>query len=98
SICEVGPLARSVEDVAILLDVLTGRGGQPAPLELDSSPPPVLVPRRHVEAAEMDPEISRAFEEALGVLRALGLPVDEVEIDGLADAAAADFLVLNAEA
>jgi aspartyl-tRNA(Asn)/glutamyl-tRNA(Gln) amidotransferase subunit A len=58
----------------------------------------VGVPRRFIDLAQSDPQISGAFAEALDVLRRLGVEVVDVEIEGLADAAAANFIVLNAEA
>jgi aspartyl-tRNA(Asn)/glutamyl-tRNA(Gln) amidotransferase subunit A len=99
TICEVGPIARSVEDAALMLGELTG--GRESYFEtLDQSPghARVGVPRRHIELAQSDPQISAAFADALHVLRQLGFEMVEVEIEGLADAAAADFVVLNAEA
>ena len=99
TICEVGPITRSVEDAALVLDALVG--GRESYIEsLQQSPghARVGVPRRHLELAQSDSQISAAFAEALHVLRHLGIEVVEVEIEGLADAAAADFVVLNAEA
>jgi aspartyl-tRNA(Asn)/glutamyl-tRNA(Gln) amidotransferase subunit A len=99
TICEVGPITRSVEDAALILGGLVG-GRQSYVESLHQPPGParVGVPRSHVELAQSDPQISAAFAEALGVLRQLGMEIVDVEIEGLADAAAADFIVLNAEA
>jgi aspartyl-tRNA(Asn)/glutamyl-tRNA(Gln) amidotransferase subunit A len=102
SIGEVGPIARSVEDVVILLEALTG--GEGAYIRDFAVPrgrgarPRIAVPRRQIEAAAPHGEIAAAFEEALQVLGDLGMDLVEVEVEGLADAAAADFIVLNAEA
>ena len=99
TICEVGPIARTVEDVALLLGAMCG-----APRTyLESLQHPlgrarVGIPRRFIDEARPDPEISAAFAGALQALGQLGLEIVEVEIEGLADAAAADFLVLNADA
>jgi aspartyl-tRNA(Asn)/glutamyl-tRNA(Gln) amidotransferase subunit A len=99
SICEVGPIARTVEDCALLLSAMCGErmqytdGFQTAPRRAR-----VGVPRRFIDQVESDPQISVAFEAALNALRDLGMEIVEIEIDGLADAAAANFLVLNAEA
>jgi aspartyl-tRNA(Asn)/glutamyl-tRNA(Gln) amidotransferase subunit A len=97
TICEVGPLARSVEDASLLLDALTGGSYAPG-LRQPTGHARVGVPRSHVELAHPDAQISAAFAEALDVMRQLGIEIVDVEIAGLADAAAADFIVLNAEA
>jgi aspartyl-tRNA(Asn)/glutamyl-tRNA(Gln) amidotransferase subunit A len=99
TICEVGPIARSVEDAALMLGELTdGRESYLENLERSPGHARVGVPRRHIDLAQSDPQISAAFADALDVLRQLGFEIVEVEIEGLADAAAADFVVLNAEA
>ena len=98
TICEVGPITRCVEDAALLLGGLVG-GDQSyvKSLHEPSGPARVGVPRTHIGLAQSDPEITAAFEAALDVLRRLGMEVVDVEIEGLAHAAAADFIVLNAE-
>ena len=98
SICEVGPIARNVEDIALLLEAMTGMPGY-----LDRVREPVRgarvgVPRRYIDEARPEPEVAAAFAEALRGLAQLGMEVVEVDIQALADAAAADFLVLNVEA
>src|SRR5260370_37148609 len=97
TICDVGPLTRSVEDASVVLDALTG-GSYTQTLRGSVGHARVGVPRSHVELAHPDPEISSAFTDALDVIRQLGMEIVEVDIAGLADAAAANFIVLNAEA
>jgi len=99
TICEVGPITRSVEDAALMLGALAG--GRESYLEsLRKSPGRVRlgIPRGHIELAQSDAQISAAFAQALEVMQQLGVEIVDVEIEGLADAAAADFVVLNAEA
>lgn len=99
TICDVGPITRSVEDTALLLGALVGgRRTYVESLRRPLGRARVGVPIRHIDLAQPDPQISAAFAEALEVLRRLGMEIVEVEIEGLADAASADFLVLNAEA
>jgi aspartyl-tRNA(Asn)/glutamyl-tRNA(Gln) amidotransferase subunit A len=98
SICEVGPIARSVEDIAIVIDALTGSDAYTRALELDSSRPRLGVLHAYVDQARPDPEIAAAFGEALHALGDVGARISDVAVEGLAEAAAADFLVLNAEA
>jgi aspartyl-tRNA(Asn)/glutamyl-tRNA(Gln) amidotransferase subunit A len=99
SICEVGPIARTVEDVALLLGAMAGTPrAYVENLERPSRRARIGVPRRYIDQARPDPQIAAAFAEALQVLGQLGLEIVELDLEGLADAAAADFLVLNAEA
>lgn len=98
SICEVGPIARSVEDTAIVLDALT-KGGAAFRERLSELPDRLRIgiPSRDVEEARPEPEIFASWRKALDVLCGLGMEIVEIEAEGLADAAAADFVVLNAE-
>jgi aspartyl-tRNA(Asn)/glutamyl-tRNA(Gln) amidotransferase subunit A len=99
TIGEVGPITRTVEDAALMLGALTG--ARDTYVEGLLQPPRharVGVPRRHIELAQSDPQIASAFAEALDILRQLGMEIVDVEIESLADAAAADFIVLNSEA
>ncbi len=97
TICEVGPITRSVEDAALLLGALAG-GSYVENLRHPPERARIGVPSRHIDLAQPDPQIAAAFAEATQVLRRLGMEIVEVDIEGLADAAAADFIVLNAEA
>lgn len=99
TICELGPITRSVEDAALLLGALVG-GNTSYVDSLKRSPGRVRVGvlSRYIDLAQSDPQISAAFSEALRVMSDLGMEVLEVEIEGLAKAAAANFVVLNAEA
>jgi aspartyl-tRNA(Asn)/glutamyl-tRNA(Gln) amidotransferase subunit A len=99
TICEVGPITRSVEDAALVLAALVG--GRALYVDGVRRLPErgrVGIPRRHIELAHADPEIAAAFADATRVLRDLGMEIVEVDVEGLADAAAANFIVLNAEA
>ncbi len=99
SICEVGPIARTVGDVALLLEGMTGApGGYVERLGKPVRGTRVGVPRRYIDQAQPNPEVAAKFAQALRALAQLGMEIVEVEIEGLADAAAADFLVLNVEA
>jgi aspartyl-tRNA(Asn)/glutamyl-tRNA(Gln) amidotransferase subunit A len=99
TITEVGPIARTVEDCALLLSAMSaGRDPFVDGLQQSLGRARIGVPRRHIDQAQADPQICAAFEEALIVLRGLGFEIVELEVQGLADAAAADFLVLNSEA
>ena len=92
----VGPLARSVRDVGLLLDILTGFD----PLSPDSRQTPGRDPRSfapddvpslkgmtlgrlaNIDEVEVDPGIARAFAAALDVLRGLGATIRDVRVPG----------------
>ncbi len=99
SIGEVGPMARTVEDVALVLEALTGNASHYVDLmRQPRHAHRVGVPARFIEHAGPEPEVAASFAEATGVLGQLGMEIVEVDIEGLSEAAAADFLVLNVEA
>src|SRR4029077_5168117 len=95
---EVGPLARTVEDCALVLTGMSPTGTQYAD-DLARLPggTRIGVPRRQIDQVKVDPEISAAFDAALNALRGLGMEIVEVDVDGLADAAVAYFVALSAE-
>ena len=95
---EVGPIARTVEDCALLLTGMSPNGMHYAG-DLDRLPSGtrIGVPRRQIEQVEVNHEIRAAFDSALNTLRDLGMEIVEVEVAGLADAAVADFVALSAE-
>jgi aspartyl-tRNA(Asn)/glutamyl-tRNA(Gln) amidotransferase subunit A len=90
-----GPLARTVEDCAYLMQPLAGH--DPADPASSHAPVPdyvaalgrdarglrIGVPRNYFFEG-IDPEVERAFEEAMDTLRRLGAEVRDVEIPGLA--------------
>ncbi|MBI4628939.1 MAG: amidase [Candidatus Rokubacteria bacterium] len=92
-----GPMARTVEDCAYLLQALAGRD----PADPASSRAPVDdyratlrdgvrglrigVPREYFFEG-VDPEVGRAFEDAMAALRGLGATVEDVEIPHIWDA------------
>lgn len=99
TICEVGPITRTVEDAALLLGALVGgKASYVDSLRQSPGRMRVGVLSRHIDLAQPDPQILAAFSEALRAMGDLGVEIKEVEIEGLAKAAAANFLVLNAEA
>jgi aspartyl-tRNA(Asn)/glutamyl-tRNA(Gln) amidotransferase subunit A len=102
-----GPLARTVEDCAYLLQGMAGHD----PADPASSPRPVDdyvgalggpvqglrvgVPRRYF-FRDVDPEVERAFEDALRELGRLGADVRDVDMPSL-DASHAFLLIVLAE-
>jgi aspartyl-tRNA(Asn)/glutamyl-tRNA(Gln) amidotransferase subunit A len=103
-----GPLARTVEDCALLLQPLAGHD----PRDPASSHAPVddfaaalgrgvgglrVGVVRNYFFEGVDPEVERAFEEAMATLRRLGAEVRDVQIPSLA-ATHAFLLILLAEA
>jgi aspartyl-tRNA(Asn)/glutamyl-tRNA(Gln) amidotransferase subunit A len=109
SLDQVGPLARTVEDVALAASVLCGHD----PLDATSATQPVPdfaaavsggdarlrlgVPRRFL-AKGVEPETLARFHESLAALEAGGAKVVDVELTHLPHAIAAYYLVATAEA
>jgi aspartyl-tRNA(Asn)/glutamyl-tRNA(Gln) amidotransferase subunit A len=103
-----GPMARTVEDCAHLLQALAGHdpldpasSSAPvddylAPLARDIRGMKIGVPRAYFFEG-LDPEVERAFEEALATLRRLGAEVRDVQIPSIG-ATPAFLLILMAEA
>jgi aspartyl-tRNA(Asn)/glutamyl-tRNA(Gln) amidotransferase subunit A len=103
-----GPMARTVEDCALLMQPLAGHD----PLDPASSHVPVddyasglgrdvrgvrIGVVRNYFFEGVDPEIARAFEEAMAALRRLGADVRDVEIPSL-QATHSFLLIMLAEA
>ncbi len=105
----IGPIARTVEDAALLLQALAG------PDVADPATEPVPVPDYRAALApglqglrvgvprpyfwdRLDDAVAAAVEEALAVLRQLGARVADIELPGLDEALAARQTVNDAEA
>ncbi len=109
SLDHVGPMARTVEDLALLLGVMAGH--DPADPSSARLPVPdyaahlarplrgvrVGVPR-HFCLAVVDPEVGAAFETALGALAAAGAAVTDVVLPALEHAVPALGASILAEA
>ena len=107
SLDQIGPMARSVRDLALLMDAVAG----PDPLDatsLDLPPrfqealegplPPLRLGVVREALAGNSPGVERALEEALEVFRELGLSVREVSWPSLPQALAAYYILAPAEA
>jgi len=109
SLDQIGPLARSVEDCAILLGAISGADRQ------DSTSAPVDVPdyggllrddlrgmRFGVISGHLgegvDPAVREAVEEAIGVLRSLGAEGREISLPHSRHAVATYYILATAEA
>ena len=105
----VGPLARTVEDVAIAMNALAGHDPRD-PTSVRREPQDytraltgdikglrIGVPRNYIWEV-MDPEVKGAFDKAMAQLGELGVVVDDVEIAGLDEIWAAQMTISSAEA
>jgi len=111
SLDHVGPMTRTVEDNAILLNVIAGYdAGDPGSAAVDAPDFTANLGKgaqglkigviRHFYARDeqADPEMAKSIEDALAVLEGLGATVQEIEIDTLQTYAACNRTILNGEA
>lgn len=103
SVGHLGPLTRSVEDAAILLECLAGFDPQdrasirtqvPPYWKLLSSKPAGLrlgLCSSYMDAVGMHSEVASFFEDAVNVFRSLGFPIHEVSVPHLNYACAASY-------
>jgi len=109
SLDQIGPLARSVRDVAIATHIMSG----PDPLDSTSIPSPMAPLEAEgtpsLEGATVGlpvqcwshsehPEVLQMVRDAIGRLEALGAQVEEVEIPSLEAAIPTYYLLTSAEA
>jgi aspartyl-tRNA(Asn)/glutamyl-tRNA(Gln) amidotransferase subunit A len=88
---KIGPIARSAEDCRLVLQAIAG----PDPDDPSTADEPVrldparrdlkrlraaLIPTDFAKTKGAEPEVGRAFEGALTVLRSLGLPIEEATL------------------
>ena len=96
----IGPLARSVGDLGLLLEILEDsvRGRTPAARTTPGRFTVGLL--ANLEQVELDPDVARAFAASLETLQRLGGTLRRVELPGYDPAAArrAGFLLCEAEA
>ena len=111
SLDQVGPMAKSVEDAAILLGALAGRD------EMDGTTPDVPVPdyaaalegasmkgvrlgiaKEYFDVKGMDPEVKRITDEAVRKCEAAGAELVEVSLPHTEYAMAVYYIVAPAEA
>ncbi len=90
-----GPICRSVEDAAIVYDVL--RGAAPAVHAARTGPMTLGVLRGYFTAL-LDPQVASAFEHACGRLKDAGMTLEDVEIPHASDIAPAYLHIALAEA
>src|SRR5580704_11255883 len=92
SLDHIGPIARTVSDAAVMLQVIAGHDAND-PLSAAMPVPDYVaglrdgvkhlrigLPRKFFYA-DLDPEIASAVEQAIGVLRTLGHDLSEIEIE-----------------
>jgi aspartyl-tRNA(Asn)/glutamyl-tRNA(Gln) amidotransferase subunit A len=109
SLDHVGPIARSVEDVAYLLQVMAGHDRDdpgsaepPIPDYLSGLEQPpkrfaIGIPREHFLDV-LDEDVRAAFELSLGVFRRLGCSIQEVSLPSLRYALGAEMAIIGSEA
>ena len=111
SVDHVGPMARSVEDTALLMQAIAGpdskdpaSANQPvpdfsAPLNEGVSGLRFGVPRDWLDEGDgTDPDVREAFESALEVLKDLGARIEDVDSAPFIESRPANTMILTAEA
>jgi len=99
----VGPLARSVEDAALLLDPIFAWGKNERKLVAGTIPSPVArrtcvgIPKEFFLEV-LDPEVEAAFDIAIHALKQSGVKVKEVSLPQIAETEEAGNLIAWAEA
>ena len=97
SLDHVGPITRSVEDAALLLGPMTGRGGRYLKA-LGRSAKQITVGVCEYFLRDLDPEIERAVLAAIDVFRAAGCKVREVAMPEVEGSHGASGVITLAEA
>jgi aspartyl-tRNA(Asn)/glutamyl-tRNA(Gln) amidotransferase subunit A len=105
----IGPLARTVEDAAHVLEAIAGFDPDD-PLSIDRAREPYLsamtgdvrgmrigVVREIAEVKGLDPQVAEAFERALDVLRGLGVVIETVSTPSAAFAVPLQLLTADAD-
>jgi aspartyl-tRNA(Asn)/glutamyl-tRNA(Gln) amidotransferase subunit A len=109
SLDHAGPIARSVDDVAFLLQVMAGYDPQD-PGSIDTPVPDYVagvgnapealrvgIPKEHYFDV-LDPEVGAAFDGSLKVFEDLGWSIEEVSLPHLRYGLGAELAILSAEA
>lgn len=78
-----GPLAKTVEDAALLLDALTGRN-RPAPQA--ETPARLTIPETLV-MDDLDPEVAAGFDDAMGLLSGAGIEIARAAVPEIGESA-----------
>jgi len=106
----VGPLARSADDIAALMAVMSGHAEAdacsataPAPYSwLPEEPLPrgmrIGVDRSHLDGGHVHPELVEVFDRAIAVLEDAGAVVQEVRLPLYDEVTAATIITWNSEA
>lgn len=107
---EISPIAQTVADAALLLSIMAGPDPDapwepaiPVPdylaeLDADVQGWKLGVPRKLIDDAGLEPEVAEVFEATLSTMKELGFELVDVELPGMSQARAANFVVLNAQA
>jgi aspartyl-tRNA(Asn)/glutamyl-tRNA(Gln) amidotransferase subunit A len=110
SLDQVGPIARTVEDVAIVTEVIAGHDARdstsiaaPAPQlreALEASPKGLRVglPREWLEGVTIDPSVAGAVERAIAILRDAGAETVPVSLPHAKYSIPAYYVIAPAEA
>ncbi|MDR7544887.1 MAG: amidase [Armatimonadota bacterium] len=109
TVSDVGPMVRTVTDAALVLEAVAAWDpedpeARPSAqvdyrqaLEAELRGYRVGIPESYIASIPVEPEVGRAFDQAVTDLARLGVPVAAVDLSALEFARAANFVALNAE-
>lgn len=108
SLDQIGPFAKTVEDVAILFEAIRGfdlydatsvETSQESTFPIDASRTPefsIGLPREYFSGS-MDPAVERALQKAIDVFRAKGITIKEVSLPHTKYAVSCYYIIMPAE-
>lgn len=109
SLDTVGPMAKTVADIALLLEVMAGRDARDATTVADAVPSytrelpkgvkglTIGVPKEYFEIAGIDPEVEQATRAQIEALRAQGCAIREVSLPHTKYGIAVYYIIVPSE-
>lgn len=110
SLDTVGPMAKTVEDLAIIMEAIAGHDEKDATSLQDDVPPyrkmlsnvaiagkKIGIPKEYIEAEGLDPEVKAVYETAIERLKEMGCEIVSVSLPHTKYAVAAYYIIVPCE-